>query len=81
MCAAAFLRFTPQKTARSTGFELQCPVRPVLARDDCRRPLQLGWRTTSSARAARALKAETFGSYMRKWCDEAGLPGSGARTD
>jgi len=67
------VRITPQKTAHSTAFELEVPVHPVLGATIAATPTT-GLSNFIIGRGGKPLKAETFGSYMRRWCDEAGLP-------
>jgi integrase len=67
------VKFTPQKTAHSTGFELQCPLHVELARVIAATPT-IGVMNYIIGKGGKPLKSETLGSYMRAWCDEAGLP-------
>ena len=67
------VKFTPQKTARSTGFELQCPVHPELARVIAATPT-IGVMNYIIGKGGKPLKSDTLGAYMRAWCNEAQLP-------
>ena len=63
--------FTPQKTARSTGFVLNCPLHPELAAIVKATPSRhLTFLTTE---AGEPFTAPGFGNWMRERCDEAGL--------
>jgi integrase len=63
--------FTPQKTARSTGFVLNCPLHPELAAIVKATPSRhLTFLTTE---AGEPFTAPGFGNWMRERCNEAGL--------
>jgi integrase len=66
------VRFTPQKTSRSTGFVLDCRLHPELARIIAATPCgHLSFLTTEYGKP---FTAAGLGMKMRAWCDEAGLP-------
>jgi integrase len=61
----------PQKTGRSTGFVLECPLHPELAAIIAATPCgHLSFVTTEHGKR---FSAAGFGNWMRDRCDEAGL--------
>ncbi len=64
--------FKPQKTERSTGFTLVCPVHPELARVIAASPL-IGAQTFLVSERGKPFGASGFSGFMRKACNDAAL--------
>lgn len=70
--AAGWIRYRPQKTARSTGRVIEIPMLPELQRIvEATTTGHLAFLVTAFGRP---FTANGFGNRFRKWCDAAGLP-------
>ena len=66
------IEFVPQKTSRSTGFTLRCPVHSELAKVIAGTPV-VGSSTFLVSERGKPFGASGFSGFMRAACDKAGL--------
>ena len=66
------IEFVPQKTSRSTGFTLRCPVHSELAKVIASTPV-VGSSTFLVSERGKPFGASGFSGFMRTACNKAGL--------
>jgi len=67
------VNFTPKKTSRSTGFTLQCPLHPELAKIIAATPV-IGTTSYLISERSKPFTVSGFSGFMSRACEDAELP-------